>query len=844
MQRKRVTLQIGGMRCTSCAKNIENSIKALNGVYEVDVSFPASKASVEFDPLKLRLNDIERAVENAGYKVLKDKITLTISGMTCASCAQKVKKALKEVEEVFDAKVNLMTNKAAVEVLPDTNIKVLIKAVKNIGYDASEEVSAELAIEREREERRREIRNWTINLAIATPIAILVILGEFREYILPYIYIPDVVAHELFLFLLTSIAVFGPGREFFVKSAKGLIHGAVDMNLLYAVGIGAAYIFSSIHAFSPLAPGFPTWFKAAALLVAFIVLGRLMESLARGRTSEAVRKLMKLSPQTARVLRNGEEVEIPAEEAQVGDIVLVRPGEKIPVDGVVMEGYSSVDESMLTGESIPVDKKVRDEVIGATVNLTGFLKVKATKVGKETALAQIIRLVEQAQTTKLPIQRLADVVAGHFIQVSLLISLAAFIFWFFVGYDAYFVPRAGELWAGFWRIVVPGLTPGILALIIAISILVIACPCAVGIATPAAVMVGTGKAAENGILIREGEALEVCHKLSTIVFDKTGTLTKGEPTVTDIVSAHALKPGSNPASNEHLLKIAAIAEARSEHPLAQAMVKRAKELGLEIPEAESFEAVPGHGVRATYKGRRILVGNRRLMEKEGVDIAELEEKLEGLENEGKTVMVVAYDGSALGLVAVADVLKEYSTEAVRALQGMGIEVAMLTGDNKRTANAIAKQLGIERILAEVLPGEKVEEVKKLQKEGRIVGFVGDGINDAPALTQANVGIALGSGTDIAMEAGKIVLVKDDLRYVIGAIDLSRKTMRKIKENLAWAFAYNAAAIPIAFGALYPLIGFIVSPELAALLMAMSSVTVTLNSLTLKRIKLKLRGVKK
>jgi Cu+-exporting ATPase len=829
------------MHCTSCAKNIENSIKALNGVYEVDVSFPASKASVEFNPLKLRLNGVERAVENAGYKVLKDKITLTISGMTCASCAQKVEKALKEVEEVFDAKVNLMTNKAAVEVLPGTNIKVLIKAVKNIGYDASEEVSAELAIEREREERRREIRNWTINLVIATPIAILVILGEFREYILPYVYIPEVVSHELFLFLLTSIAVFGPGREFFVKSAKGLIHGAVDMNLLYAVGIGAAYGFSSIHAFSPLAPGFPTWFKAAALLVAFIVLGRLMESLARGRTSEAVRKLMKLSPQTARVLRNGEEVEIPAEEVQVGDIVLVRPGEKIPVDGVVMEGYSSVDESMLTGESIPVDKKVRDEVIGATVNLTGFLKVKATKVGKETALAQIIRLVEQAQTTKLPIQRLADVVAGHFIQVSLLISLAAFIFWFFVGYDAYFVPRAGELWAGFWRIVVPGLTPGILALIIAISILVIACPCAVGIATPAAVMVGTGKAAENGILIREGEALEVCHKLSTIVFDKTGTLTKGEPTVTDIVSTHTLKVGSNPdPSNEHLLKIAAIAEARSEHPLAQAMVKRAKELGLQIPEAESFEAVPGHGVMATYEGRKILVGNRRLMEKEGINIAELEEKIKGLENEGKTVMIVAYDGSALGLVAVADVLKEYSTEAIKALQGMGIEVAMLTGDNRRTANAIARQLGIERILAEVLPGEKVEEVKKLQKEGRIVGFVGDGINDAPALTQADVGIALGSGTDIAMEAGKIVLVKDDLRHVIGAIDISRKTMRKIKENLAWAFAYNAAAIPIAFGALYPLTGFIVSPELAALLMAISSVTVTLNSLTLKRIRLKLR----
>jgi Cu+-exporting ATPase len=845
MSKKKVIFQIGGMHCTSCAKNIENSIKSLNGVYGVDVNFSASKASVEFDPLILRLSDIEKAVKDVGYRVLKDEITLSISGMTCASCVQKIEKALKEVEGVFDAKVNLMTGKATVEVLPGTDVKALIKAVKGAGYDASEEVSAELAMEREREERKKEIRSWTINLAIATPIAILVVLGEFREYILPFVYIPEFIADKLFIFLLTSIAVFGPARQFFVKSAKGLIHGAVDMNLLYAVGIGAAYGFSSVHAFFPLAPGFPTWFKAAALLVVFIVLGRLMESLARGRTSEAIRKLMKLSPQTARVLRNGKEVEIPAEEVQVGDIVLVRPGERIPVDGMVVEGYSSIDESMLTGESIPVDKKVGDEVIGATVNMTGFLKVKATKVGKETALAQIIRLVEQAQTTKLPIQRLADIVAGRFIQISILISLAAFMFWFFFGYDAYFVPRAGELWAGFWRIVVPGLTPGILALIIAISILVIACPCAVGIATPAAVMVGTGKAAENGILIREGEALEISHKLDTIIFDKTGTLTKGEPTVTDVIlTAPILKVEHNPhpIDEQGLLKIAAIAEARSEHPLAQAIVKKAREIGLQVPEPETFEAIPGHGIKAIYEGKKILVGNRKLMEKEGIDMAPLKGKIESLENEGKTVMIVAYDGSALGLVAVADILKENSAEAVKALQEMGIEVVMLTGDNKRTANAIARQLGIRRVLAEVLPGEKAEEVKKLQKEGRVVGFVGDGINDAPALTQADVGIALGSGTDIAMEAGKIVLVKDDLRYVVGAIDISKKTMRKIKENLLWAFSYNAAAIPIAFGVLYPFTGFIVSPELAALLMAISSVSVTLNSLTLKRIKLRLRGV--
>ena len=845
MNRKKVILQISGMHCASCAKNVENSIKSLDGIYKAEVNFSASKALVEYDPLKLTLKDIEKAVKDVGYRVLKDEITLSISGMVCASCVQKIEKALKEVDGVIDAKVNLMTAKATVEVIPGTEVKALIKAVRSVGYDASEEVSAELAMDREREERRREIRSWTINLAIAAPIAVLVLLGEFREYILPFVYIPEFVSNKLFIFLLTTIAVFGPARQFFIKSAKGLIHGAVDMNLLYAVGIGAAYGFSSVHAFFPLAPGFPTWFKAAALLVLFIVLGRLMESLARGRTSEAIRKLMKLSPQTARVLRDGKEVEIPAEEVQVGDIVLVRPGEKIPVDGVVIEGYSSVDESMLTGESVPVDKKVGDEVIGATVNMTGFLKVKATKVGKETALAQIIKLVEQAQTTKLPIQRLADIVAGRFIQVSLVISLAAFMFWFFFGYYAYFLPRGGELWAGFWRIVAPGLTPGVLALIIAISILVIACPCAVGIATPAAVMVGTGKAAENGILIREGEALEICHKLDTIIFDKTGTLTKGQPTVTDVVLAPvAPKVKLNPhvIGEKDLLKIAAIAESRSEHPLAQAIVKKAKELGIQIPEPEAFDAVPGHGIKATYEGKEILVGNRKLMEREGVDISQLNERIESLENEGKTVMIVAYDGMAIGLIAVADVLKEHSAEAVKALQDMGIEVVMLTGDNRRTANAIAKQLGIKKVLAEVLPGQKAEEVKKLQEEGRIVGFVGDGINDAPALTQADVGIALGSGTDIAMEAGKIVLVKDDLRYVVGAIDISKKTMRKIKENLIWAFSYNAAAIPIAFGALYPLTGFIVSPELAALLMAISSVSVTLNSLTLKRARLKLHAV--
>jgi len=838
---RKVVLQLGGMHCASCAQSVESMLKSLDGVYGVEVNFAASRAAVEYDPSKVTLSDMDKAISDIGYKMLKEQITLSISGMHCASCVQHVEEALKGVEGVVNVSVNLMAGKAVVDALPDTDKRALIKAVENVGYGASEEVSAESVAEREKMERQREIRSWMINLAIATPIAVLVLIGEFRKYLTPYIPIPEFLESPLTLFILTSISVFGPARQFFIRSAKSLIHGSADMNLLYAVGIGSAYIFSSIHGFYPLAAGFPTWYKAAALLVAFIVLGRLLEALTRGRTSEAIRRLMSLKPQTARVVRDGEEIEIPADEVQVGDIVLVRPGEKIPVDGVVVEGYSSVDQSMITGESIPVDKKAGDEVIGATINKTGFLKVRATKVGKDTALAQIIKLVEQAQQTKLPIQRLADWVAGHFVVASLTISLIAFAFWFFIGYQQFFIPRGGEMWAGFWRIVAPDITAGILSLIIAIAILVIACPCSVGIATPAAVMVGIGKAAENGILIREGDALEICHKLNTVIFDKTGTLTRGEPSVTDVL---LLKPVAklvaNPRpieSGDDILMLAASAEIRSEHPLAQAIVKHAKERGLEIPEPSEFEAIPGHGVKATLNGKTILLGNVRLMERFGVDVSWLGDEVRKLEEEGKTVMILAYDGEALGVIAVADTLKPNSAEAVKKLQRMGIEVVMLTGDNERTAKAIAGKLGIKRVLAEVLPHEKAEEVKKLQMEGKKVGFVGDGINDAPALAQADVGIAIGSGTDVAIEAGKIVLVKDDLRDVVNAIYLSKKTMSKIKQNLLWAFGYNAAAIPIAAGALYPSTGFIVSPELAALLMALSSVSVTLNSLTLRWVKL-------
>ncbi len=829
------------MYCTSCANTIEQTLNDLDGVSKANVDFSTSKAYINYDPRKIRLAEIKKAISDIGYKVLTDQTILRIKGMSCAACVEKVENALKRVDGVFDTSVNLTLGKAVVEHTSGVKASELIQAIKAVGYEAFEEFEEGLAADMEKLERKREIRRQAVNLAIAVPIGILVMLGEFRMYWMQLLSIPEFLANKYVLLVLTTVVVLGPARQFFVKSFKGLIHGATDMNLLYATGIGAAYSVSAFSTFIPFGEGLPNvWFEAAALLTAFIVLGRFLEALTRGRTSEAIRRLMSLKPKTARVVRDGEELEVSVDDVQVGDIVIVRPGEKIPVDGIVVEGYSSVDESMVTGESMPVEKKVGDTVIGATVNQSGFLKFKATRVGKDTTLAQIINLVEQAQTSKPPIQKLADWVAGHFIFSIHVLALMTFLFWFFIGYDLFFLPRGGELFTGFWYRLAPQASPAIVALLISIAVLVISCPCAVGLATPSAVMMGTGKAAENGILIRDAEALETSHKLDIIIFDKTGTLTKGEPSVTDIVLNPALiSVKANPRlfDEKDLLRYAAVAEKMSEHPLAKAIVKKAEEEGLEIPDATSFEAFPGQGIKAVYNGEVILLGNRRLMANNNISIEALENKIAELEDEGKTVMILAYNGVAAGLIAVADTLKPNSAEAINKLQSMGIEVAMLTGDNRRTAMAIAKQLGIKRVLAEVLPGQKAEEVKKLQNEGKKVGFVGDGINDAPALAQADVGIALGSGTDIAMEAGKIILIKDDLRDVVNAIDISRRTMRKIKENLFWAFFYNAAAVPLAMGVLYPFNSFVVSPELAALLMALSSFTVTMNTLTMKRMKM-------
>jgi Cu+-exporting ATPase len=774
--------------------------------------------------------------------------TLQVTGMTCASCVAHVERALRELPGVSQAIVNLATGTAKVEFDPSqVSLEQMAQAIREVGYEAAPIVEAREAVDREREARQREIQRQGLYLLFAAPLSAIIMLGTFRDYwIFPY-FVPEWLGNKFLLGLLTTPIVFGPGRQFFVNSWRGLRAGVTDMNLLYATGIGAAYLIAVINTLWPTA-GFggegATFYESAALLTTFIVLGRFLEALTRGRTSEAIRKLMSLQPKVARVLRNGQEREIPAEAVQVGDIVIVRPGERIPVDGVVLEGYSAVDESMITGESMPVEKKAGDEVIGGTMNKTGSFRFRATKVGRETALAQIIKLVEDAQTSKAPIQRLADWVAGHFILGVHALALLVFIFWFFVGYNAFFDPSTSFLLSPhkLGEIGVFGFS-----LLLSITVLVISCPCAVGLATPSAMMAGTGKAAEHGVLFKGADAIEAASKLTTIVFDKTGTLTKGEPSVTDVITPHPYLTRSLSACGEgqgegmgvrleelEVLRLAAIAEKNSEHPLGEAIVRAAQEHNIEIPPAESFNAIPGHGVEARYQGKEILLGNRKLMAERGVDISALLAHAETLEQDGKTVMFVALDRKALGLIAVADTLKEYSIEAVQQLHRLGLSVVMITGDNRRTAEAIARQLGIDRVLAEVLPQDKAEDIKKLQAQGQRVAMVGDGINDAPALAQADVGIAIGSGTDIAKETGHVILIKEDLRDVVVAIEIAKATMRKVKQNLFWAFIYNTLGIPIAAGLLYPLAKIVVSPELAAFFMATSSVSVTLNTLLLKR----------
>ncbi len=634
-------------------------------------------------------------------------------------------------------------------------------------------------------------------------------LTAIFEYVYP---IPFIISEYFLLFLLATPVQFIAGWRFYKGTRDAIRARQANMDSLIATGTSAAWLYSTIITFFPgllptvAATGPQVYYTESGLIIGFILLGRTMEHVVKGRASQAVRKLLDLQPTLARVVRDSQEVEIPVENVQVGDTLLVKPGEKIPVDGSVVEGYSSVDESMVTGESMPVEKKVGDEVIGGTINKTGVLKFMATKVGQDTAISQIVKLVEEAIVSKTPIQRLADVISSYFVPATIAVAVGAFLIWYY----AFSMPFG-------------------LAFTVLISVLIIACPCALGIATPAAIMIGAGKGAQNGVLIKSGEYLEKAHKLRTIVFDKTGTLTVGKPSLTDVVAFKGFK------ENE-ILQQAAITEKGSEHPLGEAIVRGAQERSLKLVDATDFEAIPGHGVEATTLGKKVLLGNRKLMQSRNVSIEGAEEKMQVLENDGKTAMLIAIDGKFAGIIAVADTLKEGSIGAVKKLQSLGVEVYMLTGDNRRTADAIAKKLGINHVLAEVLPQDKAKVIKDLKAQGKLVAMVGDGINDAPALAEADVGIAIGSGTDIAKETAGIVLIKNELKDVVTAIELSRRTVSKIKQNLFWAFFYNIALIPVAAGILYPFTGLLLNPIFAAIAMASSSITVTVNSMLLNTYK--------
>lgn len=730
-------------------------------------------------------------VTNTGYTASMDRVRLDIEGMTCSACAARVEKALKKVEGIGEVNVNIATNKATIEYLSsETNIKEMQLAVENAGYKAKKEQKVD--VDKQKEAREKEIKNLKTLFIISTILSLPLLSAMFVDMA----GMDTILSNGWFQFILATPVQFIVGWRFYKGAYHSLKGGGANMDVLVAMGTSAAYFYSI---YMLLVGMNHFYFESSAVIITLIILGKLMEAIAKGKTSEAMKKLMGLQAKTAKVIRNGEEKDIPVEEVEVGETIIVRPGEKIPVDGEIIEGKSTVDESMLTGESIPVEKVIGEEVIGSTINKHGTFKFKATKVGKDTALSQIIKLVEEAQGSKAPVQRLADKVSGIFVPIVVVIAILTFIIWYVV---------SGEI------------NP---AMVASVSVLVIACPCALGLATPTAIMVGTGKGAENGILIKGGEHLERAQKTDTIIFDKTGTITKGKPEVTDILTYDL--------DEKEVLRISASAEKSSEHPLAEAIVNDANSKEILLSDVSDFEAIPGHGIYSTLDKKEIYLGNRRLMDRENIDISKASSEIERLENEGKTAMILAIDKELKGIIAVADTIKESSKKAIEELKNMHIEVYMITGDNQRTANAIAKQVGIENVIAEVLPEDKAANVEKIQSQNKKVAMVGDGINDAPALAQADIGFAIGTGTDVAIEAADITLMRGDLMEIVTAIRLSKKTMKTIKQNLFWAFAYNTAGIPIAALGL-------LNPMIAGGAMAFSSVSVLTNSLRLKKFNVK------
>ncbi|MFB3764213.1 MAG: heavy metal translocating P-type ATPase [Methanotrichaceae archaeon] len=802
---KKAELKIIGMVCAACVSAIEKSLKNLDGICRAEVNLATEIAYIEYDPEKLKLVDLERAVRDAGYDIVDEKVVLKIGGMVCAMCVGALEIAFKKLDGVVEASVNLASEKAYITYNPRmTSLEDLKKAVEDTGYQylgiAGEEVSADLEKDAREKDLRDKFRRMVVGFTFSFLLMGLMYLPIDRFFGETLMAVP-----MGYLMLTISILPFiYVSYPTFSAASRALRNRNLNMDVMYSMGIGVAYVSSIMGTFGIiLTPEF-MFYETALMLASFLTLGRYLESRAKGRTSEAIKKLIGLRPRTATVLRDESEIEVPVEDVQVGDLILVRPGEKVPVDGLVVGGESYVDESMITGEPIPVLKDPGRNVVGGTLNKNGVIRFKATKVGKDTVLSQIISLVEQAQGSRPPIQRIADRAVAYFIPTVLTIALAAFIVWYFIlGSTLLF------------------------ALTALISVLVVACPCALGLASPTAITVGIGRGAELGVLIKNGEALELSEKLNTVVFDKTGTLTAGRPDVTDIMAFGIDEP--------ELLRLAASAEKNSEHPLAEAVVRKAESDGLALAEASDFDAISGKGIIATIDGRAVVVGNGMLLSDRGIAITDdVLAKAAKFQEQGKTVVLIGVEGKLSGIIAIADKLKDSAGPAIAELKRMNLKVAMITGDNARSASATALQIGIDKVLAEVLPEQKAQEVKKLQEQGNIVSFVGDGINDAPALAQSDVGIAIGSGTDVAIETGEIVLIRDDLLDAVAAIQLSRKVISRVKQNIFWAFAYNAALIPLAAGVLYPFFGITFRPEYAGLAMAMSSITVVSLSLLLKR----------
>ncbi|WP_270577547.1 heavy metal translocating P-type ATPase [Caldibacillus thermoamylovorans] len=800
---KETNLQILGMTCAACANRIEKGLNKIEGVEQANVNLALETASIKFDPTKTNLQDFEKKIRDLGYDVVSEKAEFTITGMTCAACANRIEKGLNKMDGVTAATVNLALETATVEYNPSVvSPKDMIEKVEKLGYGAIEKRDEEKAnVDYQEQAIQRQKWKFIISAILSLPL-LWTMFAHFS--FTSWMYVPDIFMNPWFQLALATPVQFIIGKQFYVGAYKALRNGSANMDVLVAMGTSAAYFYSLYLVLRSLGAHHHIeglYFETSAVLITLILLGKYFEAKAKGRSSEAIKKLMGLQAKTATVIRDGVETIIPLEEVVVGDHLQVKPGEKIPVDGIIISGESAIDESMLTGESVPVDKKAGDTVIGATINRNGSLRIEATKVGKDTALAQIIKVVEQAQGSKAPIQRLADKISGIFVPIVVGIALITFLVW-------YFIVDPGEFAVALEKL---------------IAVLVIACPCALGLATPTSIMAGSGRAAEYGILFKGGEHLERTHNITTVILDKTGTITNGTPVLTDVIV-------ENGWQNEEFLRLVGTAEKNSEHPLAEAIVSGIQEKGIAIGKTEQFEAIPGFGIKAVADGKEILIGTRKLLDQYHIDFTVASKTMQQLEENGKTAMLAAIDGKLAGIVAVSDTVKDTSKAAIKRLKEMGIEVIMITGDNERTAKTIGEQVDVDRVIAEVLPEGKAEEVKKLQQQGKIVGMVGDGINDAPALATADIGMAIGTGTDVAMEAADITLIRGDLNSIADAIFMSKKTITNIKQNLFWAFAYNTIGIPIAA------MGFL-APWLAGAAMAFSSVSVVLNALRLQRVKL-------